>query len=626
MRDALGTELLRAALTAALPMTGHALLAGGALPTPGDPEARSSITFRVGVDGQGDILFASAWPDVSEITELRLHAGGPGQDGGLLLTAAPGAGPAADLRAAPVSIPLGLLARLRHDPQGFHVLAVSAAGPVARGQLSTRRAQAWAAPTPDGMLGRRGSRDRSGLTLDFVSFDQVEVILAASAALGIGQIQGGAVRQGVGLATDPVVLDLTAALLAPDGATDTARATIASNREFLTRLLGRPAEFRAWLSYPQEGGAPGVLFGDLSTRQARFGADLHQAGGAIEVSYESLTEGRFRYVMADPVAAEVAAGKLYAQDELGAQTVLVDLVAANEAPGEGTNRIEGPLDVPEETLARMLAAPEAFAVDYQLPVVITPAPRTPLSPELECAAGHAPPIEGVWSGGIVDLRGSPTHTFAITGSMNVLPESPWVTFTGVPLACTEFIIPVVTVEETELATGQTREVVYSAVGRYEERDVTFVLETDDPEGVLDGQIVTGQIDFGIVGTTPEGEFSVELLPNEFRAVLGGIWIAEGNPDRVVRFEADLGGGFENSYTPISEAGSNPVPVRGIEVINGAVARQFEGTFDGTSIEIASQPAPEGGVHPAVTVTFVHANRILWAPAGGAPSVLVRAGS
>jgi hypothetical protein len=620
-------DLLSGGLGAAGTTTGHVILTGAAVVPQGGDEVRGALTYQILPDGNADVLLGMASPEIASITSLRLHAGPAGVNGAQVASLTPTASGSSDLRGATTPLGLGLVARICQAPAAFYIEARVAAGAVARGQLSDRRPQVWAAPTSDGRLGAKYSAARAGVTLDFVSFVAAEVKLAVAPQLGIENVLGGALREGPGLPTDPLVLDLGPALGSPDLVKDVSSATLPTQRATLTRLLARPASFHASLSVAPAGVGAVPLHGILSTGSLQFHTDLPVAAGAFDLTVDSLQGARYRYVMVQPVRGEVNGGNLYDGDPNAGGTLLVDLYGANEAPLLGTNVIQGPAALPGTIVARMLAAPEVFRIDFRTPATPAPPgrPVVPLGPGIECATGHAPPIEGVWGGGFSDTRSAPTHTFDITSSMNVNLDSPFASHSGVPPVCADFTIGV-DVTEVENATGTPRDVAYQAVGRYEGTNVSFTLLQTSPgaAGQLDGQTFAGTIGlpqggYAIDAMASTGDFAAVLVPNEFRSVYGGIWVAEGDPDHALRFASAEGGG-------VGYGASADHDLRGVEVVNGAVRRPFEGVSNETTGTLEPVFNFDGQDFPAVTITFEHSNRFVWTPAGGAPTVFVRDGS
>jgi hypothetical protein len=626
--DTSDTEILRGQLRALQPVAGSAVLTGLDLVPAGAPDARAALTVQVDGNGQADVVLASAKPDVSELDTVELHAGASGENGDLLASLPLTDAGAPDLREGSTQLGLGVLARLLQAPSSYHVLVASASGPAARGQLSVQRPQLWAAPTPDGTLGPRGSAERAGVTLDFTSFDQVRATVAAEPQIGIGQVLGVRISQGAGAASDPTVLDLDAALGAKDPNTDSSSGVAASQRETLTRVLADPGAYSACVTYAPVAGGTETLVAPLSTNPLRFHTDLTDAAGAVDLTVDSVQGGRYTYVMADPVVADVTGGHLYDGDPGSGGAVVEDLLDQRETPATGTNLIAGPLDLGDAGLARLLATPEGFSVDYQTaldPIV----PASPLEPGVECSAGHAPPIEGAWSGAFHDAALGNAFDGTITDTVNLNPEGAIRTFTDVPLACTDIDMPAVTVTET------AGDVTYAAHGQYAGTDVSFTMSQTSlgATGDLDGRTFTGtffddETGLHVQGTTAGGNLTVQMDRGNFRAVFGGIWVAEDDPEHVLRFEVDDGTGFVNNYVPVDvDPSSDPYPVSGAEVVHGTIVRKIDGTFDGTVIDVFPTVDFEGvPSKPGVSATFAHANRIVWTPAGGQPTVFLRSGS
>jgi hypothetical protein len=385
-----------------------------------------------------------------------------------------------------------------------------------------------------------------------------------------------------------------------------------------------------------EYGSTETLVGRLDTARPRLYTDLHAAAGSFDLTIDSMQDATFAYVMAVPQAGDVTGGRLYLDAPSAGGETIVDLYASRSSPDAGTNVIAGAFAFPDATgAARLLAKPEQFFVDYATQGGAAPAEW--LRPGIECAGRHAPPIEGVWSGAILDTSGpgAPVVAFTVVESMNVNP--PFVGFRSfakdgsTPMPCSDISIGA-SVKQGD-GQGEDEIVRYDVTGRYEGTSVTLTFDDPDDQGELDGRVFAGTDTMNPYMTArSEGNgvlptYTVQFAPNEFRGVFGGIWHAVGDPEHVIRFSTD--GNSGNSYTA-----SVGWDLQYIEVKNGQVVREWTGTFSGnlsnTGPEITTPPFlydDDQGVPRTYdpTGTFIHANRFVWED-DGERIEFIRAGS
>ncbi len=594
-----GVELLRGTPASAGTLDGLAVLDGAEL-VPPVAGRRAAVTTSTSSDGSMDVLLASSAPALATLTRAALRRITPAGDVGVASVTV-GAGPASDVAHAGFALGLLDLARLAHDPTAFRIVVGADAADAASGRLDAGTPGVWSAA---GGLAPTDTA-RVGASLEFAGPGAVHVVVAAHPSLGVERVESVALTDTA--ASGATVLDMAAVLGQPDTTRDVATGDLVSTPLLTTRLLAAPQRFvlRAQAALPAASAVE--LTGAVEGVETRLFTDL--GGGAVDVSVTGVRSGRAAFVMAGPTAAEVTAAALVDVTAGGAGTAVADLLGGAAVHG---NSIDDETALPGDTLARMLAAPGRFAVR----VDAGPATRRSgtLSFATQCTKDYAPPIEGVWRASGASASGSATltlQTFNILGSRRDGPPT-------VPPSCADIAI-FATVEEGP--TGQeTSFVEYTATGSYEGDTIEFTMESDGGTGLLDGMTFSGsftalgRIDVAAQGASQDTSFSIDMRADEFRPVFGGIWVQEGNPDRVLRFTAGAFGS-DASYVAISGGQADLV---GVEVVAG-VSRTFSGAFSGITVGVDFDA---GG---SATGTFLHANRLRWTDGSGTV-VFVRAGS